>query len=147
LHDAVPAPLFKNRALNKALPPVGKKANYAFAKTKLKDRRTVVSRRGITLLFNSSEAIRATLDGKVSFVGKLPGLEEAVIIEHSAGLRSVYALLRAIPLKVGQQIVAGDLVGFAAIDPLRKRFALYFELREGIELVDARPLLRARGRP
>ena len=98
-------------------------------------------------MFNSSEAIRATLDGKVSFVGKLPGLEEAVIIEHSAGLRSVYALLRAIPLKVGQQIVAGDLVGFAAIDPLRKRFALYFELREGIELVDARPLLRARGRP
>lgn len=134
------------RMLEAATTPLGKKAKWSFATAKLEPGKATISRRGQTVLLDASEEIRAALGGKVSFIGALLGLRNVVIIEHPGGWHSVYGFLRATSLTVGQVVGRGATIGFAATDPLRKRFALYFELRKGTAVIDARPLLRGRRR-
>ena len=68
---------------------------------------------GIDIKCDFGADVKAAADGKVSDVKKDPRYGYLVIIEHSSGIKSVYANLKEeSPVKIGQQVKQGDTIGW-----------------------------------
>jgi len=72
----------------------------------------------------ASEAdVRVVMDGMVSAVGENAAGEWSVMVDHANGLKSIYAFMEEAGVRVGEELLAGSIVGMSAE-------RLYFELRE-----------------
>jgi murein DD-endopeptidase MepM/ murein hydrolase activator NlpD len=68
---------------------------------------------GIDIAGNFGDPVKAAADGKVIDAKKDPRLGYLVILEHSNGLKSVYANLKdEIAVKVNQSVKQGDILGW-----------------------------------
>lgn len=68
---------------------------------------------GVDIAGKFGDAVRAAADGKVADCKKDPRLGYIVILEHSNGLKSVYANLKdEVAVKIGQNIKQGETIGW-----------------------------------
>jgi murein DD-endopeptidase MepM/ murein hydrolase activator NlpD len=86
--------------------------------------------RGVDLAAPPNAPVRAAAAGIVVFAGTIAHAPWVVVL-HPGRVRTTYGLLRAIKVRRGQRVHAGQLVGRA-----RRRGTIYFGVRIGPEYVD-----------
>jgi murein DD-endopeptidase MepM/ murein hydrolase activator NlpD len=105
-------------------------------------------RKGIELDSRPGAEVRSIADGRVAFVGALPGFDQVVVVDHGGGYLTLTGRLLDLGVEEGQEIVQGQSIGRAA--PAEADRALgttvYLELRHGERPIDPAPYLRRRGR-
>ena len=67
---------------------------------------------GIDISSSPGNPVKATADGIVSFSGWSGGSGNLVVLEHGHGFSTFYAHNRSIPVKVGQKVKRGDIIGY-----------------------------------
>lgn len=81
---------------------------------------------GVDLASLEGAPVPAANSGKVVFAGFLGIYGETVIIDHGMGLQTLYAHLRQIDAKVGQDIKKGDILGKTGVSGLAGGDHLHF---------------------
>src|SRR2546422_153632 len=88
---------------------------------------------------------RAPADGQVTFVGHLPDGAMIVLVAHAGGFVSEYAHLDDTfvlpPVRAGQQLKAGQVVGFVGLTGITTGPHLHFALIHNGEVVDPLTLI------
>jgi len=106
--------------------------------------KTEVPHPGIDLDAASGTDIQCVFDGRVVFASWMRGYGLTTIVDHGAGLLSIYAHASALLVEPGEQVVQGQRLGkVGETGSLRGPF-LYFELREDGSPVDPVDWLRPR---
>ncbi len=115
-------------------PPVAGKvvANYG------QQHKSGATYRGVVLRAAHNAPIRAVADGKVSFVGDVPGMGKTVIVSHGNRYHTVYARLGSVDVKEGEKVSSGTEVGALPDNDAD----MQFELRDQGTAVDPLPWLR-----
>lgn len=85
--------------------------------------------------------IFAAARGKVAFVGQRHGYGNCVEIDHGNGLRTRYAHMSAFRTRVGQPVMAGQLIGAVGSTGRSTGPHLHFEVRLHDQPVNPRPFL------
>ena len=102
---------------------------------------------GLDIAAPLGSPVFAAQAGRVAFVGHLPDGAEVVLIAHDGGLFSLYAHLDDVhvppPVKLGDVVKAGDLVGVVGLTGITTGAHLHFVIRRGDEPIDPRSLLPA----
>lgn len=94
-----------------------------------------LSHKGVFLSTKRGEPIKAVFPGEVSFVGKIPGYGNAVILDHGDHYYSVYCNGEKVEVKKGQKVSEGEVLGSAGRNSVGKP-GLYFEIRHFSDPVD-----------
>ncbi len=79
--------------------------------------------------------------GKVAFVGRRPGYGNCVEVDHGNGLRTRYAHMSAFRTRVGESVMAGQLIGAVGSTGRSTGPHLHFEVRLHGQPINPRPLL------
>ncbi len=91
---------------------------------------------GIDIPAPAGQNIYAAADGTVIKAGPYGGYGNAVVIDHGEGMTTVYAHQSRLATKLGQKVVAGDLIGYVGTTGFSTGPHLHFEIRLGGEAVD-----------
>ncbi len=115
--------------------PVDGKVTARFGRQRDPDFDVVVENHGVEIEAASGASIRAVGRGEVVFSGSVSGFGKVLIVQHGAGLFSVYGKAASYSAKQGQAVAGGDVVGRLPENP-DGRSVLYLELRAGGAAVD-----------
>ena len=85
--------------------------------------------------------IFAAARGRVAFVGRRPGYGNCVEIDHGNGLRTRYAHMSAFRARIGQPVMAGQVIGAVGSTGRSTGPHLHFEVRLHDQPVNPRPFL------
>ena len=85
---------------------------------------------GIDLSASSGTNIRAAGNGTVILASTWGGYGRTVIIDHGGGLSSLYAHQSSIRVSLGQEVLAGDVIGLVGCSGYCTGAHLHFETRE-----------------
>ncbi len=80
--------------------------------------------------------VRAPYAGRVVYGDWLPGMGLMLVIDHGGGYMSLYGHNEELFRKVGESVVAGDVIGSVGDSGGHSQPALYFEVRRGKTPVD-----------
>jgi len=94
--------------------------------------------RGVILRATHDAPIHSVAQGRVSFVGTVPGLGSTVIVSHGGRYHTVYARLGSVEVKEGDRVSGGTEVGSLPADDSD----LHFELRDNGKAIDPLPWLK-----
>ena len=132
-----PKDIAVGRAAKGALPwpAQGNVVSY-FGRQKHPTFATYIQRKGIEIRTEEGSPIRVVMPGTVEYADWLKGYGQVIIVDHSNGFFSLYAHASKLLVKVGEQVVAGQMVGETGDTGMTGESTLYFELREGTEAVD-----------
>ena len=109
-------------------------------------RHAATDSQGLTIAGSEGQVIRATAAGKVVYTGSgLRGFGNLLIIKHSTVFLSAYGHNRALNVKEGDDVIAGQAIAQMGLGPGQKPM-LYFEIRYNGRPVDPRWYLPARSR-
>jgi murein DD-endopeptidase MepM/ murein hydrolase activator NlpD len=95
---------------------------------------------GIDLLVPTGTPVTAARAGRVTYAGRAQRYGLLVVVDHGDGTESYYAHLRAIAVRVGDEVAQGDGLGAAGATGNATGPHLHFEIRQGGTPVD--PLVR-----
>lgn len=98
--------------------------------------------RGLTLGFDGDTPVRAVHWGKVVHNDVLRGIGRVVIIMHGDEYYSLYAFLSDSPMRIGQDVARGDIIGTSGFVTTIDGPGLYFELRHHQKTVNPEEWLR-----
>ena len=101
--------------------------------------------RGVDFGVPEGTPIRAMASGTVRFSGTMAGFGNVIWIDHSQGLKSIYAHLSVITVHAGQQLDAGELIGESGATGDVTAAHLHFEVWRWGKPVD--PISVLGGRP
>jgi murein DD-endopeptidase MepM/ murein hydrolase activator NlpD len=99
---------------------------------------------GLDIDGDTGDPVRAAASGRVVHTGEYFGYGTTVIIDHGGGFASLYGHLSAMDVKVGQDVVQGDLIGSVGCTGECTGDHLHFEIRVHEEPVDPAPYLAGR---
>ncbi len=117
------------------VPPVDGSVTARFGRQRDPDFDVVLDNHGVEIEAASGSPIRAVARGEVVFSGVLSGFGKVLILQHGAGLFSVYGKAESYSAAQGQTVARGDVVGRLPGNPGGKS-VLYLELRAGGTAVD-----------
>ncbi len=100
--------------------------------------------RGLTIALSQETPVTAVHWGKVVHNDVLRGMGRVVIVLHGSEYYSLYAFLSESPLRVGQDVARGEVVGASGFVPALNGPGLYFELRFHQKAINPEQWLRAR---
>ncbi len=106
--------------------------------------KTVVLHPGLDIEAPEGTDIRAVLDGKVAYSSWLRGYGLTMIVDHGAGLLSVYAHAAVLLVEQGDQVQRGEPLGKVGETGSLRGPYLYFEIRQDGKPVDPTIWLRRR---
>lgn len=89
-----------------------------------------VSNKGIDIVLNSNENIVASSEGKVVFIGDIPGYGKTLIINHADNLATIYCGSSDIIVKKGQKVTQGTVIAKSGVSPRKNQPGLHFEIRK-----------------
>lgn len=84
---------------------------------------------GIDYANSTGTPILATKNGVVSYSGWIEGYGNTVILDHGAGIQSLYAHASSLAASVGQAVSQGDVVAYVGSTGLSTGPHLHFEIR------------------
>ena len=96
---------------------------------------------GLDLPAPHGTVVRAAATGRVSFAGIYPGYGKLVTVAHRGGVRTLYAHLARVDVRLGQLVRAGAAVGTVGATGAATGPHLHFEVRVRGAAVDPRPAL------
>jgi hypothetical protein len=97
---------------------------------------------GLDLIAPTGTAVSAAAPGRVTFASQLPGgWGNLVILAHADGVRTMYAHLSAIDVRVGERVGIGSTVGAVGATGNATGPHLHFEVRVRGAAVDPRTAL------
>lgn len=97
---------------------------------------------GIDVLAATGTPVSAAAGGRVTWAGRLAGgWGNLVVVAHADGVRTMYAHLSAIAVRVGQRVGTGDRLGAVGATGDASGPHLHFEVRLRGAAVDPRPAL------
>lgn len=96
---------------------------------------------GIDLHAEYGEPIRACLGGTIVTAGWMGGYGNAVVIDHGGGMATLYGHQSRLNVSVGQQVNAGDVIGFVGSTGYSTGPHLHLEVRINGNPVDPAPYL------
>lgn len=88
--------------------------------------------------------VRAPFAGRVAYADWLPGMGLMIVLDHGGGYLSLYGHNEEVFKKVGDPVVAGDVIGSVGDTGGHNQPALYFEVRRGREPVNPENWLQRR---
>lgn len=97
--------------------------------------------RGVDIHAPTGTPVRAMASGTVVFAGVQRGFGNLVVLDHGAGVRSLYAHLSEIRVEVGQRIRGHPVIGLAGATGDADGAHLHFEVWRYGRPVDPVPLL------
>lgn len=97
---------------------------------------------GVDIKAEPGEAVRAAMDGVVSFVGRHPELGNLVVVDHGNGLRTFYGHNSSLDVSVGQPVSAGMELARAGSSGRASGTHVHFEVRRGDLALNPEPLIR-----
>lgn len=103
------------------------------------------SHNGIDIANVIGTPIKAVSGGEVINAGAAKGFGQWVRVRHTDGTISVYGHVDTYPVKVGQQVRAGDQIATMGNKGQSTGPHLHLEIIEGGKKIDPLPWLRARG--
>lgn len=126
------------RAQRKQLtPPVRGTVVRGFGKQRHKEFSDLVFQRGIEVSVRKDLTVRAVAEGRVLFVGTLPGYGMVVLIDHGQRSHSLYGRLGPTEVLKGTEVERGQVI--ATLEPADRRGSnFYFEVRENSAPVNPR---------
>ncbi|MBX7231282.1 MAG: peptidoglycan DD-metalloendopeptidase family protein [Bdellovibrionales bacterium] len=86
--------------------------------------------------------VQNPFQGRVAFVGKIPGYGDTLILDHGDHYYTIYGHLTSAFVKANESIAAGKIVGTAGGKSPLFGTGLYFEIRHFSDAVDPEPWLR-----
>ena len=86
---------------------------------------------GIDIPAETGQPIYAPGDGTVVLAGSYGGYGNAVVIDHGDGMQTVYAHQSKIGVSDGQEVLAGDTIGYVGSTGFSTGPHLHFEIRLG----------------
>lgn len=98
--------------------------------TQFRQKRDGVSNKGIDILPQSSQDILASREGKVIFIGDLPGYGKTIIVDHLDGFLSVYCGASSVNVNISDQVKQGMAVARTGNPPRQEYGALHFQIRK-----------------
>lgn len=84
---------------------------------------------GTDIRLNSGDTVRCAFDGRVRLAKRFSGYGNLVLVRHNNGLETIYAHLKAIKVKVNEEVKAGDLLGLGGRTGRATCNHLHFETR------------------
>jgi hypothetical protein len=84
---------------------------------------------GILIKASEGMAVRSAGDGKVGYVGAIPGYGNTVLVDHPNRLVTVYAHLKEARTAVGKSVKRGEIIGTVGKSGRVETPSLYFEVR------------------
>lgn len=96
---------------------------------------------GIDIAGSSGKSVYAAGSGKVSFVGWYGDYGRLVRIDHGGGIETRYAHLSGYDVAVGDQVYAGDVIGYVGQSGNVTGPHLHFEVRKNGDPVNPRNYL------
>lgn len=100
---------------------------------------------GMLLGVERGSPVRAIYHGRIAYADWLPGLGLLVIVDHGGGYLSLYGHNDQLYKRVGERVVAGDVIAAAGDSGGRSRPELYFEIRRSGRPIDPRPWFKRPG--
>jgi septal ring factor EnvC (AmiA/AmiB activator) len=97
---------------------------------------------GVELRADAGSAVIAVADGRVVHTGWLRGFGRIVIVDHGEGHHTLSAHLERAAVGRGDEVVAGQTIGFVGDTESQNGPKLYFELRQNGRPRDPLPFLR-----
>ncbi|MBI3396106.1 MAG: peptidoglycan DD-metalloendopeptidase family protein, partial [Spirochaetia bacterium] len=86
--------------------------------------------------------VAASRNGQVSFAGYLGSYGNAIVIEHEAGFKTLYAHLSKVYVKAGQFVTAGSIIGVSGNTGFSTGPHLHFEIIKNGVAVNPQAFLR-----
>ncbi len=97
---------------------------------------TVTVQKGVDIGARAGEPVRAVAPGRVAHAGWFRGYGNLVIVDHGEGWFTLVAHLASMNTAMGEEVVAGSLLGTVGDTGSLKGSYLYFEIREKGRPVD-----------
>jgi septal ring factor EnvC (AmiA/AmiB activator) len=91
---------------------------------------------GMLIATDRGARVRAPMAGRVVYGDWLPGMGLMLVLDHGSGYMSLYGHNDELFRKVGDSVVAGDVIGSVGDSGGHSQPALYFEVRQGRRPVD-----------
>ncbi len=117
--------------------PVNAPVSEGYGYIKPRHYNFVLEHKGYDFYLKSPTKVRSIFSGRVAFLGRLPGYERVVILNHGDHFYSVYAKLNKTMVKAGQKVTKGQVLALADHD-------LYFEIRHFSDAINPKPWLNKR---
>lgn len=95
-----------------------------------------VSSKGIFISAAKGSPIKSVFDGRVSYVGELPGFGTTLIVDHGDHYYSVYSHAQEVQVNLGEEIVKSQVIAKVGEAPQESNPGLYFEIRHFSEPYD-----------
>jgi len=93
-------------------------------------------RRGVYIEGKGEEKVRCIFPGRVDFSGSVKGYGEMIIINHGSRFFTIDAEMSRRTKERGDQVQAGEVIGFVGSEEKPTPARLYFEIRHGRKLLD-----------
>jgi septal ring factor EnvC (AmiA/AmiB activator) len=97
---------------------------------------TVVFRRGIDIAAKVGDEVKAVDAGQVAWADWYKGYGRLVIVDHGAGLYTLYGHLSQVDINKGDRVARGQVIGLAGDTGSLRGPKLYFEIRRNGEAED-----------
>lgn len=97
--------------------------------------------RGVDVSVPSGTPVQAMAPGRVEFAGVMRGYGKVVILDHGAGLRSLYAHLSEVQVSTGEEVEGHAVIGLSGMSGDATGPHLHFEVWRYGRPVDPVPLL------
>ena len=107
-----------------------------FGLMKGQDHPYTLSNKGIFISAAKGSAIKSIFDGKVSYVGEMPGFGRTLIVDHGDHYYSVYANANEVKVKEGDEITQSQIIASAGEPSGDNPSGIYFEIRHFSEPYD-----------
>jgi septal ring factor EnvC (AmiA/AmiB activator) len=95
-----------------------------------------VFNRGIEIASEYGSPVRVVAAGLVDFAGELEGFGHLVVVDHGAGMLSVYGYGSRLRVRKGQTVRQGDVLEDVGEAAGSRQPSLYFEIRRGVKAQD-----------
>jgi murein DD-endopeptidase MepM/ murein hydrolase activator NlpD len=97
---------------------------------------------GVDIKGPVGDPIYATGDGIVNRCDRYSGYGNAVVIDHKSGYQSLYGHLSSVNVVQGQEVKAGDVIGFLGSTGRSTGPHVHYEIRKDGEDISPEPFLR-----
>ncbi|WP_413292246.1 murein hydrolase activator EnvC family protein [Bdellovibrio sp. HCB185ZH] len=116
--------------------PLAGVVTQKFGLMKGKDHPYTLTSKGIFISAAKGSPVKSVFEGKVSYVGELPGFGNTVIVDHGDHYYSVYSHAEEIKVTAGEEITQAQVVATTGDASADNPSGLYFEIRHFSEPYD-----------